>query len=320
VPEPELSVVVASHDRALQLRWLLNALERQTLDRSLWEVVVCHDSEGRETDGILRGHPLAAAGTLRFARLPAGTAPPGANRNAALRLARAPTIVFTDDDCRPPEEWLATVRQAVARHPGSVIQGPVLSDPDESALLDASFYRTQEILRTPRPWAEACNIVYPRDVLERVGGFPEDVYTGEDTTLHRRVLATGTAYVGDQRMLTYHAVDDGGLLARIRGARRWGDLTLLCKRHPEVREHLPLWFFWQRSHVWLLPATLGVGLAGRNRAWWLLVIPWAIQRDARGGACGRIRYLAEMPGWMAIDLAEMLGLVAGSIRNRSVLL
>ena len=37
---PEISVVVASHDRPLRLRWLLNALEEQTLERDRWEIVV----------------------------------------------------------------------------------------------------------------------------------------------------------------------------------------------------------------------------------------------------------------------------------------
>src|SRR6478735_4805058 len=83
-PTPEISVVVASHDRPVRLRWLLNALEEQTLARERWEVVVAHDSSGPETEALLRDHPLARDGTLRHASLPAGSAPPGANRNAAL--------------------------------------------------------------------------------------------------------------------------------------------------------------------------------------------------------------------------------------------
>src|SRR4051812_3550920 len=122
---PELTVVVPSHDRPLRLRWLLNALEAQTLDKALWEVVVGHDSAGPETEELLTTHPLAKAGVLRHASLPPGTAPPGANRNAALKLARGRTLVFTDDDCRPPERWLETVRAAVERNPGAIIQGRV---------------------------------------------------------------------------------------------------------------------------------------------------------------------------------------------------
>ena len=62
---PELTVVVASHDRPLRLRWLLNALADQTLERGRWEVAVGHDCSGaarEETERLLGDHPLAHEG------------------------------------------------------------------------------------------------------------------------------------------------------------------------------------------------------------------------------------------------------------------
>ena len=73
---PELSVVVPSHNRPLRLRWLLNALETQSLDPEKFEVVVVHDS-GPETDELLETHPLSGAGRLRSERIPPGTGKPG---------------------------------------------------------------------------------------------------------------------------------------------------------------------------------------------------------------------------------------------------
>jgi glycosyltransferase involved in cell wall biosynthesis len=318
---PELSVVVASHDRPLRLRWLLNALQEQTLDRALWEVVVCHDSAGAETDELLETHPLAQGGTLRHTRLPSGSAPPGANRNAAVRLASARTIVFTDDDCRPPPEWLANVRAAVARNPGAIIQGPVRGDPDEEIMRLAAFWRTLYIPTVPGAWAECANIVYPRELFERIGGFVEDVFTGEDIELNIRAREAGAAYVGDEAMQSYHAVYDAGLLGYVRGVGRWGDLALLFKHHPELRERLTLGIFWKRTHALLPPALIGLALGRRNARWALLAIPWAVQWEPRhGGPKGRIRHLAELPGWALIDLSEIIALGRGSIRHRSVLL
>jgi glycosyltransferase involved in cell wall biosynthesis len=321
VNAPELSVVVPSHDRPLRLRWLLNALHEQTLDRSLWEVLVCHDSSGPETDELLRSHPLTQEGTLRFTQLPPGTAPPGANRNAALKLARAPTIVFTDDDCRPPENWLETVHAAVARFPGAIIQGRVEGDPDEYAMRHSSYPRGQYFPTVPRPWAECCNIVYPRDVVEAVGGFVEDLYTGEDTDLNIRARAAGARYVGDSAMLNYHAIDEGTVLSWVRGAGRWGDLALLLKRHPEFRSEFPMWIFWKRTHVWMPFVVLGLGMSRRNPLWIVLVTPWGIQWQSRHpGIRGRLRHLMELPGWAVIDLAEMVAMARGSVKHRTVLL
>lgn len=320
VTAPELSVVVASHDRPLRLRWLLNALDQQTLDRSLWEVVVCHDSRGPQTDRVLAEHPLARTGTLRFTRLPAGTAPPGANRNAALALARAPMLVFTDDDCRPPEQWLERVLAAVRKHPDAIIQGPVDGDPDESAMRRSPYPRTQFVGAVPSPWVECCNTVYPRELVERIGGFDETVYTGEDTDLCARARAAGASLVGEPEMLTYHAVDEGFLLDWVRDALRWGDLALLVRRHPQLRSAFPLRFFWRPSHVWMLGALAAFILLRRTPLWALLAGRWALEHRFSAGVHGRLRRLALLPGWAIIDLAEIAALARGSWRHRSVFL
>lgn len=318
---PILSVVVASHDRALRLRWLLNALDQQTLERSLWEVVVGHDSSDADTERVLVEHPLTRDGVLRAVRRPPGTGLPGANRNAALSLARAPTVVFTDDDCRPPTDWLDQVLTAVRGHPGAIVQGPVAADPDENAMLRSTHPRTQSFDQVPRPWAECCNIVYPKELIERAGGFREDVATGEDADLNQRVQALGALYVGEKRMLTYHAVEEGTALDAIRGVWRWADLAALVKRHPQLRREFQLGIFWKPAHLWLLVALVGLAQSRRRRAWIVAVLPWALQhRSGRDDLRGALRDIMELPGWGAVDLAEVLALAGGSIRHRSLLL
>jgi glycosyltransferase involved in cell wall biosynthesis len=319
---PEIAVVVASHDRPLRLRWLLNALEEQTLDRGRFEVVVGHDSSHPETEELLRAHPLAESGTLRHVTLPAGSAPPGRNRNAAWKEARAPLIAFTDDDCRPPPEWLARALEAARAHPDAIVQGATMPDPRESRMLLAPHWRSQMIV-PPTPWAQACNIVYPRAVLERAGGFDEGLHSGEDTDLALRARATGTPYVGVRELLTYHAVDARGLIGRLRSLSKWLDAPAVVKRHPELRRDFPLWLFWKRTHVWLPLAVAGAALERRNPLFALLAIPWVthtLPQQHGTHPRGRYRALSELPGRAVIDLAEFAVLVRGSVRHRSLLL
>src|SRR4051794_41725778 len=86
----EISVVVASHERPLRLRWLLNALEEQTLESGRWELVVVHDSRGDETARLLEEHPLARAGSLRRRRLQPGTGSPPRPRNIGWPMGHPP--------------------------------------------------------------------------------------------------------------------------------------------------------------------------------------------------------------------------------------
>ena len=318
---PEISVVVASHDRPLRLRWLLNALEEQTLERGRWEVVVGHDSAGAETEQLLRTHPLAADGTLRHVTLPPGSAPPGKNRNAAWRIARAPLVAFTDDDCRPPRDWLERALEAARAHPGAIVQGATYPDPDEQTIRMAPHYHSQRI-HPPVPYAQACNIVYPRELLERAGGFDEVHFVGEDTDLAVRCRALGADYVGAPEVVTFHAVEEKSLLGILRGLMRWHELPWLVKRHPELREVFPMRFFWKPTHVWLPFAFLGAVLSRRNPLALLLAVPWAANSLPRHGTNtrGRYRALAEMPDRIAIDTTEFAVLAKGSIENRTLFL
>jgi GT2 family glycosyltransferase len=320
----KLSVVVASHDRPLRLRWLLNALEEQTLQRDAWEVVVAHDSSGRETEELLRTHPLATAGVLRHLRFEPGPGP-ATKRNAAWRLARAQAILFTDDDCRPPQDWLANALAAVERHPGAIVQGTTRVDPDELSVKHRAPHARSQEVTPPTAFAQTCNIAYPRALLERTGGFDEalPLAAGEDTDLAIRAQALGAPLVAAPEVLTYHAVEAVTLPARLRETWRWQHLAYVVRRHPQLREHMPLRLFWKPSHALLIPALAGLWLARRHPLLAaLLVLPWAlVARPSYGSSPrGLARAATELPARMAVDVTETAAMVRGSLRHGTPML
>lgn len=328
---PLLSVVVPSHERPLRLRWLLNALAEQTLEPAAFEVIVAHDSRGPATDSLLATHPLAAAGILRALAFAPGSAGPAQKRNAAWRTARAAHVLFTDDDCRPPREWLAQALAAVRAHPAAIVQGPTAIDPDELVVkLHAPHARTQVVELAgdqPSIWAQTCNIAYPRAVLEACGGFDEalPVAAGEDTDLAWRAREAGTPMRAAPAMLTYHCVEPASLLARARESWRWQHLPYLTRRHPAIRRsYAGGGWFWKPQHV-RVPFLLGAGallLRGRPLAALATVLPWAIPSLPAygGGLRGRARAVSELPAHAVLDVVEVAALARGSVRHRSLLL
>jgi GT2 family glycosyltransferase len=319
---PEIAVVVASHDRPLRLRWLLNALEEQTLSPERFEVLVAHDS-GPQTEELLREHPLARAGALHGISYtpPSG---PAEKRNAAWRQARAPVIAFTDDDCRPTPDWLERLLVAARANPGCIVQGATRPDPDEAMILRAAPHARSQMIDPPDPWAQTCNILYPRRLLDELGGFDERLPApaGEDTDLALRASDRGASLVAAPDSVTYHAVEDVWLPARIRSAWRWQHLAFAIKRHSRLRRRLVAGIWWKPEHAAATLAACALALAGRRRTWLLLVLPWL--RYAMGhrgyGARGLLRSLAELPGRAAIDATEVLALARGSVRYRTLVL
>jgi GT2 family glycosyltransferase len=323
--EPAIAVVVPSHDRGLRLRWLLNALEEQTLELSQFEVVVCHDSRGEETDALLRSHPLAAAGVLRHVRAEPGHGP-SFKRNIAWRAARAPLIAFTDDDCRPPAEWLERALAAARANPGAIVQGATRPDPDELSLLHAGPRMRSQLIDPPVPWAQTCNIVYPRDVLERAGGFDDGLEWVEDTDLAQRARGVGAPYVGAPEVLTFHAVDAQSLPTALRASWRWRHLPAIVARHPQLRAATAFaGVFWKPRHAWFSLALVGTALAARYRRPALAgaaIVPWALSAAPSYGSSwrGLTRAALELPAQGVVDAVEVGALVAGSIRHRTIFL
>jgi hypothetical protein len=309
---------VPSHDRPHRLRWLLNALQEQTLPRDAFEVIVCHDSKGPETAELLESHPIQA----RHIQIPAGSGPPGLQRNRAWRAAAAPLIAFTDDDCRPPEQWLQNALTAAEANPGQIVQGKTRPDPDELGIaLHAPHARSQSI-DPPVPWAQTCNIIYPRELLAAVNGFDERMEGGEDCELAQRALHAGARLIGAPEVLTYHAVHASGLAGLLKSLPRWQHLAGLFKRHGQLRSELTAGIFWRETHALVLLAAAGALAARRRPAAALLILPWALKAAPHygPGARGRLRAATELPGRAVIDLAEIAVLARGSVRYRTILL
>ncbi|MGI8513344.1 MAG: glycosyltransferase [Solirubrobacteraceae bacterium] len=320
---PELSVVVPAHDRPLRLRFLLNALAEQTVPAGRFEVVVVHDSRGEETTELLETHELGHAGALRHERMPA-RALAAIQRNRGWRMARAPLVVFTDDDCRPPADWVANVLAATARHPGAVVQGATRPDPDESWMLLISQHARSQDIDPPTPWAETCNIAYPRALLEALGGFSEapPLTMGEDTDLAARARKMDAPHVGAPEMLTYHAVDVPLIRARLRSLPRWRDVPLVLRWHPELRRAMYLRVFWKRNHFQRALALAGAALARRLPVALVLAAPYVVGHLRHYGHSPRgiARAATELPGRLVYDLAETAVIVSGSTRHRSLLI
>jgi hypothetical protein len=306
----------------LRLRWLLNALEEQTLERGRFEVVVCHDSRDPSTESLLGTHPLAVDGTLHHVRLAAGGAPPGLQRNRGWRLASAPLIAFTDDDCRPPPQWLECALDAARRHPGAIIQGRTRPDPDELSIAQHAPHARSQTIDPPVPWAQTCNIVYPRDLLQRLGGFDERMQAGEDAELGQRATAAGAPLIGAPHALMFHAVHARGLTGTLRTLPRWQHLAGLVKRHPGLRQSFAAGLFWRDTHGLMLLAIGGAALVRRRPAAAALALPWALRAAPSYGTSprGRLRAVSELPGRAVLDLAEIGVLVQGSVRYRTLLL
>lgn len=102
---PDVSVVVCTYNGASRLPRCLDALERQTI-RSRMEIIIVDDCSRDDTSRVAEH---LGARVLRLSE----NRGPAAARNAGIRAARGPVILFADDDVVVAEDWAERLIEAL---------------------------------------------------------------------------------------------------------------------------------------------------------------------------------------------------------------
>jgi len=216
--EPLLSIVVVTRDRSARLERLLNSLARQAAPASALEVIVVDDASSDETAALLTS--AAQTTELELKSISVAARPGIAElRNIGWRAVRAQHVAFIDDDCEATEGWAAAILAAIEEEPESGFQGR--TTPAPSGLAGASPLTRSKLIEEAGPWYQTCNIAYPRELLERLGGFDARYrVAGEDTDLGWRAREAGAAIAYLPAAHVHHAVEGIGIAGWIAVARR----------------------------------------------------------------------------------------------------
>ena len=311
--EPEVSVVIPTRNRETRLRFGLEALAEQTLDRARFEVIVV-----RAEDTDLPWCEAPEGLDVRFIAAPKG---PALQRNVGWRAARGRLVAFTDDDCRATPDWLERL-VAAAGGPDDILQGRTQPDPTEDHLLHG---RARSIrIDAVDPWFPTCNIAFPRALLERVGGFDEDFPTawGEDTDLGLRAIGAGGTVFYVPEAVSYHAVNARTMRQAMREGWRRDSLPLVVARHPRQRRALFLDVFVRRTHAHFVLALAGL-LPVRRRPLlgFLAMVPYLCNREPLHVAVRTIpRIIFHLPARVAVDATEVAAVGRAAVRERVLVL
>lgn len=176
---------------------LLGALARELDGRQVPVILV--DDRRRAAGPLLPDAPAVAVDVLR-----SGGRGPAAARNAGLRRARAPWVVFLDDDVVPEPGWGALLVADLhgAADDAAGVQGHIVV-PRPAHRPATDWERNVTGLEHAR-WATA-DLAYRRDVLLAVGGFDERFPRAyrEDADLGLRVTDAGWRITTGHRVVRH---------------------------------------------------------------------------------------------------------------------
>ncbi|MGE5335882.1 MAG: glycosyltransferase [Nitrososphaerota archaeon] len=294
---PQLSVILATHNRRQMLRRCIEALAGQTQDPADFELVVGDDGSTDGTAAMLR--ELETPFELVVREL--GKVGRAAARNAAIEAARGRVCLVIDDDVIAGPELVAA---HLAAHREEAVVGigrldqaaPGRRDWYASAFAESWNDHFARLEGRDVDWT-ACyagNLSAPREALLAVGGFTARP-TGEDAEIGYLLSARQgcrVRYLPGAVALHDDVKRRRSLLAD--SARQGAGHLELSAEHPEMRPRLLGWFLaTSRREVALRRAllalrappgplaALGALIPGRRRVWFQFVSRYAYWRGVR---------------------------------------
>lgn len=263
-----ISVIVPHYGEREHLVRCLQSLDRQTLTKSAFEVIVVNNDPGR-TLALPDGRVGENVKVVEEPRVGSYAA-----RNRGAQHARGRWLAFTDADCIADERWLeAGLHHASEDDPlGGHIQ-LVVENPDALAeQYDAIFGLNQKYFVEEAGFAATANLIVSKALFDKVGHFSAGLRSGGDVEWCRRASRAGHRVRYCPEASVRHRVRNGfGQLLR-RALRIQGGLyTLEREFHVEFATGVvrtPIDLFVPRLYVARIFALKESG----NRLWWRLYL------------------------------------------------
>lgn len=197
------SIVIPAFNAQKTIRACLEALEKQTVARNEFEVIVVDDGSKDQTPEIV----LEFKNALLFKQKNAG---PAVARNRGANKASAEIIVFLDSDCVPNPNWLEEMLRPFQKTEIAGVQGAY-----ENPLPNwvASFIQLEIEERYHRmekkPFIDfvgSYSAAYRKKIFLNEGGFDEAfaMASGEDTDFSFRLAKKGYKMVFASKAIVKH--------------------------------------------------------------------------------------------------------------------
>ena len=211
---PSISIIICTSNRAEHLRQTLASLANVCLPPDMPVEMLVVDNGSDNTPDVTRACLLPGM-TVNYVAEPRRGK--GFAYNASLAHARGDILLYTDDDVRPPADWISGLCAPILSGEAHAVQGGIRLAPHlERDWMEArhrSYFAdtlTWDTV-TPRRLIGA-NMAFSRDVLSKVPAFDEELGPGamgfwEDSLFAEQLAAAGYRVAPDLAAYVEHHFD-----------------------------------------------------------------------------------------------------------------
>ena len=285
-PRPAVSVIVPHYNQAGLLAKCLASLERQTLARDDYEVIVADNATPGGVEAVKARFPDA-----RFIEAAERGAAPA--RNAALALARGNAIAFIDADCIAEPDWLQSGLDALQR--AELVGGRIIvtiendGAPTAVEAFERVFAFRQRDYVERKKFSATANLFARAEAARAIGPFTNGL--SEDVDWCRRGVALGFHLAFNDKSIVLHPA-----------RRSWSELIrkwerIVAERWAEFDGRGPL-----GALAWIgLAAATALSTAPH-----LLRVATSAELDSARDRAAAAAILARIRWWRARRMASLL--------------
>lgn len=269
---PKVSIIIITRNRAAHLRETLVAFQRLQVPRELpAELLVVDNASTDDTAAVIRAAQLPQL-PVRYLHEPRRGLSNG--RNSGLAHTTGELILFTDDDVRVPENWIANLTAPLLAGAADAIAGGVRLAPHLERSWMTPLHRSALACTKEREKEQpheliGANMAFTRAVLRRVPGFDPELGAGalgfkEESLFFKQFQKAGFRLWPHWGLPVEHHFEPNRLLhtsfvdtARRRGhsdaylRHHWGHDTMenLARRTWEAAARLAWYRLWHPGEV-----------------------------------------------------------------------
>ncbi|HUS17386.1 MAG TPA: glycosyltransferase [Chloroflexia bacterium] len=199
-PPLTVSVLICTYNRHELLAGALHSLF--AADPLPNEVVIVNGGDDRANSAVA---PYLDRSDVRVHLIKTRNINLAASRNVGLRHCTGEIVAMTDDDAEVFPDWIAQIRQTLARYPDAGAVGGLVIGVGRSLVS-----RLADQVTFPRPAAgpvrtvPGVNVAYTRAALAVIGLQDETLFRGEDVDFNWRLHRAGYQIYFDPAIQVYH--------------------------------------------------------------------------------------------------------------------
>ncbi|MEW6618095.1 MAG: glycosyltransferase [bacterium] len=184
-----ISIIIPVKNGEKTIKKCLDSLKN--LNYTNYEIIVIDDNSSDKTQEILSSYE--GIQTMKTSGVG-----PASSRNLGIKQAKGDYLAFTDADCIVHPEWLKELLKGFDEDSVVGVGGDQQSPDDESEFgkIVQGFLKTvgfvTDYIKAQKTMIEtkhnpSCNVMYKKEIFDKLGGFLEGLWPGEDVEFDYRI-------------------------------------------------------------------------------------------------------------------------------------